>query len=134
MSRKFGRRTHDRISIPGATVCWRDMNQTSFPDETLPLSDISKFGVAFLTNTPPVVDSEISLRINFPRTPEIMELLGRVVYYVFRGPGLTYEYRVGVELKPFSTAEGDNSLQSQQIIEELEQIYGKKLEAQDIED
>jgi hypothetical protein len=131
---KSGRRAYERLSIPGATLCWRYMDQSSFPDETLPLSDISRFGVAFLTNTPPEEDSDISLRINFPKPPNPLELYGKVVYSIFRGPGLTYEYRVGVHLKPFSAAEGDNPLQSQEVIDELEQMYRKKLDTQDIED
>jgi len=131
---KSGRRAYERLSIPGATLSWRYMDQSSFPDETLPLSDISRFGVAFLANTPPQEDSDISLRINFPKPSKLLELYGKVVYSIFRGPGLTYEYRVGVHLKPFSAAEGDNPPEYQEVIEELEQMYGKKLDTQDIED
>jgi hypothetical protein len=131
---KSGRRAYERLSIPGVTLSWKYMDESSFPDETLPLSDISRFGVAFLTNTPPEEDSDISLRINFPKPPKLLELYCKVIYSIFRGPGLTYEYRVGVNLKPFSGAEGDNLPQSQEVIEELEQMYGKKLNTQDIED
>jgi hypothetical protein len=134
MNHKSGRREYERLSIPGTTLSWKYMDQSSFPDETLPLSDISRFGVAFLANTPPEEDSDISLRISLPKPPKHLELYGKVVYSILRGPGLTYEYRVGVHLKPFSAAEGDNPPQSQEVLEELEQMYGKKLDAQDIED
>ena len=132
--RKFGRRVHDRFSIPGATISWKPIDQDSFPEETLPLSDISKFGLSLLTNTPPQVNSVISLRINLPKEPPRLDLFGKVVYAIFRGPGLTYEYRVGVQLSPFSETEGDNSLEMQQKIQELEQMYGKRLDIVDIED
>jgi len=134
MSRKLGQREHERFSILGATVSWRNMDQTSFPAETWPLSDISSSGVSLLTNNPPDVDSDISLRINLPKKPEHIELYGRVIYSIFRGPGLTYEYRIGIQLNPFSTTEGDNSSQAREAIEKLERMYGKKLETQDIED
>ena len=127
-SRKFGRRVFDRFSIPGATISWRLPDQDSFPDERLPLSDISKFGLSLLANTPPEVNSNVALRVNLPKEPARVDLLGKVIYVVYRGPGLTYEYRVGVELKPFSENEGDNSPESQQAIEDLERMYGKKLD------
>ncbi|MBN2319888.1 MAG: PilZ domain-containing protein [Acidobacteria bacterium] len=133
-SRKFGRRTHDRFSIPGATVSWKPMDRDAFPEETLPLSDISRFGLSLLANTPPQVNSIIALRINLPREPEKFDLLGKVVYAIFRGPGLTYEYRVGIQLQPFSETEGDNPPELQQKIQELEQMYGKRFDQVDIED
>jgi len=135
IKRKFGRRTYDRFSIPGATVAWTYLGQDFVPDETLPLSDISMKGLSLLANNPPEVDSDISIRIHLPKEPGSLELAGKVIYSINRGPNLTFEYRVGVELKPFSKTEGDNSPQSQEIIEELEQMYGKRLEQQeDIED
>jgi hypothetical protein len=110
------------------------MTQDSFPDETMPLSDISRFGLSLLANTPPEVNSVVSLRIILPKQNESLDLIGKVVYAIFRGPGLTYEYRVGIELNPFSASEGDNPPELQQKIEELEQTYGKRLEMIDIED
>jgi len=134
IGKKFGRRVYDRFSIPGATVSWKNMDQDSFPDESLPLSDISRFGLSLLSNTPPEVNSDVSLRILLPKHSEILDLTGKVVYAIYRGPGLTYEYRVGIELKLFSENEGDNPPGVQQKIEELEQMYGKRLEMIDIED
>jgi hypothetical protein len=134
LGKKFGRRVYDRFSIPGATISWKRIDQDSFPDETMPLSDICRFGLSLLSNTPPEVNSVVSLRILLPKHSEILNLTGKVVYAIFRGPGLTYEYRVGIELKPFSENEGDNPPELRQKIEELEQMYGKKLEMIDIED
>lgn len=127
-SRKFGRRAHDRFSIPGSTITWKSVDQDAFSEETLPLSDISKFGLSLLANNPPEVNSTINLRINLPKQSESLELIGKVVYAIFRGPGLTYEYRVGIQLQPFSENKGDNPPELQQKIEELEQMYGKRLD------
>jgi len=134
IGRKFGRRSHDRFSIPGATISWSYIGKENSPDETMPLSDISRFGLSLLTNTPPEICSDVILKIDLPRKLGNLELFGSTVYSIFRGPGLTYEYRVGVALKPFSDAEGDNSLQAEEVIAKLEELYGKHMEEQDIED
>jgi hypothetical protein len=134
MGRKFGKRAYDRFSIPGATISWVYRGQSPFPEETTPLSDLSRNGFSFLTNAPPEVNSEIHILIVLPKYPGQLELFARIVYSVFRGPGLTYEYRVGAEMKPFSEDGEDNGLDSQRAIEELEDLYGKHLETQDIED
>jgi len=132
IGRKFGKRACERFSIPGATISWVYRGQGTFPEEDTPLSDISRNGLSFLTNDPPEVDSTIHARLQFPKDPGQLELFGRTVYSIFRGPGLTYEYRIGVELSPFSQEEKDNTLESQKVIEQLEETYGKRLETQDI--
>jgi Tfp pilus assembly protein PilZ len=134
IGRKFGRRSHDRFSVPGTTVAWSYADRESSHDETSPLSDLSEFGLAFLTNHPPEVEADVHLMVNLPKHPEQIVLHGRTIYVIPRGPGLTYEYRVGVQLRPFADNEGDNSPQVLEVIQELEQMYGKRLEEQDIED
>jgi Tfp pilus assembly protein PilZ len=123
-SRKLGRREYDRFIIPGASISWKLTGQESFPDRTSPLSDISKGGLSLLTNDPPSVGSEVSLLVSIPQKTETLELLGKVIYSVARGPRLTYKYRVGVALRPFDEPEG-NSLQALNQIEALDQIFGK---------
>ena len=133
MSRKFGRRAKNRFSIPGATVSWAYKEEEIPAEETTPLSDISLNGLSLLTNTPPQEGSDIFLRVNLPKQPGCVDFHARTIYSMFRGPGLTYEYRVGTQFKPFSDAEGDNAPQSKEILEELEQLYGKRMEVQDVE-
>jgi hypothetical protein len=125
MKRKLGKRAYDRFVIHGAFISWMSAEGKSFPDETWPLSDISTAGLSFLTNNAPIVGSEISLLIILPTTIESFELLGRVIYSISRGPGLTYGYRVGVKFKEFGESEGCNSLQSLNLIKTLEGTYGR---------
>jgi hypothetical protein len=80
------------------------------------------------------VEADVRLLVSLPKHPEQIELHGRTIYAIQRGPGLTYEFRVGIQLRPFSDNEGDNSPQILEVIQELEQMYGKRLEEQDIED
>ena len=124
--RKLGRRSYDRIIIPGAIVSWVLTGQKSFSDQTSPLSDITKGGLSFLTNDPPTVGSEITLRIFLPKKTGTFDLIGKVIYSRARGPRLTYGYRIGVELIPFTQTDGCNSLQSLSMIEALIRKYGKR--------
>jgi len=125
LGRKLGRRAFERLTIPGAVISWMLDGQESFPDARWPLSDISRAGLSFLTNEPPAIGSNISLRISLPQNNEILELQGDVVYCMARGPRLTYRYRVGVESKAFAQLEADNSPQLIKIIEASERKHGK---------
>jgi hypothetical protein len=126
IGRKFGQRDYSRLFIPGATVSWKSSGQDSLSEDKCPLSDISIGGLAFLTNNPPVVKSEIVLMLWVPQKTEAFELLGEVKYSVTRGPRLTYKYRVGVRFRPFDQADGCNSLEALDQIKELDRIFGER--------
>jgi hypothetical protein len=126
LGRKFEQRAGSRIFIPGATVSWKLSGQKSFPETRFPLSDISIGGLAFLTNNPPDVRSEITILISLPQQTDAFELLGEVKYSITRGPRLTYKYRVGVELRPFEQANGCNSPQVLDQVKALEKKFGKR--------
>jgi Tfp pilus assembly protein PilZ len=126
LGRKLGRRAFKRCTVPGAVVSWMLEGQESFPDLRWPLSDISRAGLSFLTNEPPAIGSDVSLQIFLPQSNEGLELHGRVVYCIPRGPRLTYRYRVGVESETLAQLEADNSPQLLKIIEASERKYGKR--------
>ncbi len=79
-----------------------------------------------MTNDPPTVGSDISLVVLLPNQTQTLELLGTVVYSIPRGPRLTYGYRVGVELKPFTQSDDGNSVESLDVIEALKRTYGRR--------
>jgi hypothetical protein len=126
LSRKLGRRAFKRFSIPGAVVFWIQGCQEPLPESGSPLSDISRGGLSFLSNEPPAIGSEISLRIVLPQNQETLELSGHVIYALLRGPRLTYRYRIGVDLKSFEPSQGGNSPDVLKTIEALERKYGKR--------
>jgi Tfp pilus assembly protein PilZ len=126
LGRRLGRRAHDRFTVPGAVVSWAPIWQKSIITETSPLSDISRGGLSLLTNGPTAVGSEITLRLFLPGKTGSFDLLGKVIYCNPRGPSLTYGYRIGVELMPFTQTVGYNSLQTLNTIEALERTYGKR--------
>jgi len=122
LGRKSRRRGYDRFNIPGAIVSWALTGQESLSAETSPLLDISRSGLALLTNNPPTVGSEINLRIALPPKGETFDVLGKVIYSIRWGRGLTYGHRVGIKFLPQS--DGYNSLQSLNMIEVLDRAYG----------
>jgi hypothetical protein len=126
LGRKFGQRTNDRIFIPGAAVAWKLSGQKSFPETRSPLSDISIGGLAFLTNNPPDVQSDILILVSLPQKADSFELRGEVKYALTRGPRLTYKYRVGVELRPFKKEDGCNPPQVLDQVKALDKKFGKR--------
>jgi hypothetical protein len=129
-SRKLGRREYGRFVIPGAAVSWKEAGHDTFPDQAVPLSDISRGGISLLTNNPPGVGADLSLLILLPKETGKIELLGKVIYSVARGPRLTYKYRVGVELRPFEKSDGCNTLEALTQIDVLEKKFGKRKKGQ----
>jgi hypothetical protein len=125
LGRNLGRRAHNRFSIPGAAISWAPSGQESSSEKTFPLSDIGRGGLSLLTNNPPNIGSEISIRVFLPPKKEKIDLVGKVIYAISRGPRLTYGYRVGVEFMPFEEKAGGNSPELVDVIERLERKYGR---------
>ncbi|MBZ5498252.1 MAG: PilZ domain-containing protein [Acidobacteriia bacterium] len=124
----IGGRGFVRFIVPGATVSYRSggfwQRRMDTPSEQrFPAVNISKGGIGFLTDTPPK-SIRVSLLLRYSEKDEPIQLEGKVVYAVARGPALSYRYRVGVEFNPFSAKKGDNSLESLRMLDRLEKTYG----------
>jgi hypothetical protein len=125
LGRKFGQRANGRLFIPGAAVAWKLAGQEAFSESRSPLSDLSTGGLAFLTNNPPDLGSEVTIRVTIPPKSESFELQGEVKYSEMRGAKLTFKYRIGVELHPFKEAEGCNNALVLDKLKALEKALGK---------
>ena len=116
-----------RFVVPGATISCKDRGFWHWkgfaPEERSPVVNISRTGLAFLTDSPPKTNRVILL-FSFSEKEEPISLEGRVVYSLPRGNGLAYRYRVGVEFSPFSARKGHNSLVSLGVLEYLEKTHG----------
>lgn len=125
---RLGRNIEDRESarfvVPGATVScktsgfWHLRNDFA-SEERLPVADISRHGMSFLTDNLPK-SSRISLLLKYSDREDVICLKGRVVCSLPRGNGHSYRYRVGVRFDPFSTKKGDNPVEALRILEKLE--------------
>jgi hypothetical protein len=125
---KSERRAFVRFTVPGAAASWKSYGQNFFSEADMPLADISRGGLAFFSNNPPLAESDIFIQVFLPHGKEYLELLGRVVYAVPHGPGLVYRYRVGVQVKAFLQTEFGNSSHSLRVIESYEGKYAKRKE------
>jgi hypothetical protein len=123
---KHNQRAFTRFTVPGATVSWMPNGQNKYSEANMPLSDISKGGLSFLTNEPPEVEADIYIRISLHQGSAPIELIGRVVYASPFGPGLIYKYRIGVEMKKHVQSKDGNGVTSSQVIEAFECKYGQK--------
>lgn len=116
-----------RFIVPGATISckrsgfWHLWNDYA-PEERLPVVDISKHGISFLTDNPPRW-SRVSLILRYSDCEKVICLEGRVVYSLPRSIGHSYRYRVGVCFDSFSTNKNDNPLGCLKILEELGKGY-----------
>jgi hypothetical protein len=126
--RRNERRAFLRFAVPGAAVSSKSDGQNSFSEADMPLADISRGGLAFLSNNPPAVESDIFIQIFLPQGKEYLALLGRVVYSIPHGAGLIYGYRIGVQVKAFLQTEPGSSSDSLKAIESYEWKYAKRNE------
>jgi hypothetical protein len=126
LGRKLGRRVQNRFAIAGATISWIMAGQEHFSDETMPLSDIGRGGLSFLSNKPPAIGSDLALRIYLPKKSEALDVYGKVVYSISRGPRLTYSHRVGVEFAVPGQSDRSNSDQTTNTVAALERTYGRR--------
>jgi hypothetical protein len=116
-----------RFVVPGATISckksgfWHPKNDFA-SDEKLPVADIGKHGMSFLTDNIPRL-SRISLLLQYSDHEDVICLKGRVVYSLPRGIGHSYRYRVGVRFDSFSTKKNDNSIEALRILERLEKDH-----------
>jgi hypothetical protein len=119
-------RARHRFIIPKAAVRYRMSGfwhkESEFSSQC-PLVDISRKGLAFLSDQLAAVNRRISLILKFPGE-EALQLEGRVVYAIATGI-IGYRYRMGVEFLPFADKRGCNTLTSFDILVRLEEIHAR---------
>jgi hypothetical protein len=125
------RRKCERFVVPGATVSYKKRGlwgrQTSFPEDTFPLVDLSKGGLAFLSNRSLKKGHRVSLLLYFSESEneDPIHLTGIVVSSILT-MGIINQYRVGIQFKPFGIKRGFNTPESLKKLEELERTYLSK--------
>jgi hypothetical protein len=123
------RRKCERFVVPGASISYKTRGlwrlQTSFPEDTFPLVDLSKGGLAFLSNMSLKKGHKVSLLLYFSENEDPIPLKGIVVSSILT-MGIINQYRVGIQFKPFGIKRGFNTPESLKKLEELERIYLSK--------
>ena len=121
------RRACRRFVILGATVVVQVRglleSQKPVPDDVYPVVDLSKGGICFFSDRAPKEDKEVTLLLNFSEHGGPLLLEGKVIY-ISVNKGISYQYRVGVQFKPFGNRDGYNPVDRLTKLEELEKTYG----------
>jgi len=114
-------RSERRVTIPGATVSYllrgRRIRKSEFSN-SYPLYDVSRGGMAFLSDYPLRPGRILSLLIDCAEISKSLRLAGVVVYAVAENIE-GHQYRLGVRFKPFEAKRDCNPPESMQILSQL---------------
>jgi hypothetical protein len=114
-----------RFVIPGATICYRvhgpGICKHDF-SRPYPVANLSRSGLAFLTDRPPRARRRVSLLLKFSATEAELRLEGRVVYTQISRQ-TSYPYRAGIKLLPFAAQMDCNARDVLWVLEKSEQNY-----------
>ncbi len=114
-------RAEPRRIIPGATVSYLLQSngiQESASPTYYPISDLSKGGLAFLSDLPLQPGERVSLSLNCIQRKDELCLEGYIVY-TLAVEIAGYQYRVGVRFVPFDEREGFNPPETLDALTEL---------------
>jgi len=105
------RRVHKRISIPGATVTYKEgkfyFSKEIYIEEFLPVVEISRGGIRFLCRKLFTNAQKISLKISIPEEELPLLLVGRV-RWTSSAATMSYKYQIGIQFSPYGKRKGQN--------------------------
>jgi AraC-like DNA-binding protein len=124
------RRACLRFVVPGATICYLvhgSKTRRGVFSAPCPVVNLSKSGLAFLTDHPPRAGRRVSLHLRSPATGTELSLEGTVVYARISSQ-TSYRYRAGITFRPFADKVGCNTRDALMLIVGLEQAFVSKSE------
>ena len=105
------RRAHKRISIPGATLTYKEgkffFSKEIYVEEFLPVVEISRGGIRFLCRKLFTNAQKISLKISIPEEELPLLLVGRV-RWTSSAATMSYKYQIGIQFSPYGKRKGQN--------------------------
>jgi hypothetical protein len=123
------RRACERFIIPGAIVNYRKegfLIPSKYIAEPLPVIDLSRGGVRFLSNFFLKVNTNVKLKIIVPDARVPVVLKGRV-RWISTNPEKSYKYQIGIQFAAYGKKRGDNDHEVFQKIISLETKFLKKI-------
>jgi hypothetical protein len=114
-------RAEPRRTIPGATVTYSlhgNGIRKSGSSASYPIFDLSRGGMAFLSDRPLKPGRRISLFLRCLETKDVTRVEGDVVYSLVVDIA-GYQYRTGVRFVPFDAKEGCNSPETLDVLAKL---------------
>jgi hypothetical protein len=101
-----------RFRIPGATTAYKKEKSLfhrnpDYGGEFLPILDISRGGIRFLSNENITLDTKLHLRIQVPGDQGPLKIEG-VVRWAAPNAGQSFKYQIGVQFYPYGEKKGMN--------------------------
>ncbi len=98
------KRSCARFRIPGATIAFRRgkglFKKSAYASEFLPMLDISRGGIRFLSQTILDLDTRVHLSVQVPGDPSALKMDG-IVRWFASNPGQSYKFQLGVQFLPY---------------------------------
>jgi Tfp pilus assembly protein PilZ len=106
------KRTCARFRIPGATVAYRRdkslfKRSSEYGGEFLPMLDISRGGIRFLSAEAVPLDTHLHLSIQVPGDPSPLKMDG-IVRWSAPNIGQSFKHQIGVQFSPYGDKKGMN--------------------------
>ena len=106
------KRTCARFRIPGATVAYKKekgffRRQADYGGEFLPMLDISRGGIRFLSDENVSLDTKVHLRVQVPGDTSPLKIEGTVRWSA-PNVGQSFRYQIGVQFTPYGEKKGMN--------------------------
>ena len=105
------RRAHKRISIPGATLTYKEgkffFSKEIYVEEFLPVVEISRGGIRILCQKLFTTAQKISLKVSIPEEESPLLLVGRV-RWTSSAATMSYKYQIGIQFSPYGKRKGQN--------------------------
>jgi len=106
------KRSCARFRIPGATAAYKKdkglfKRSSEYSAEFLPVLDISRGGIRFLSNENVPMDTKLHLSIQVPGDPSPLGIEG-TVRWAAPNVGHSFRYQVGVQFFPYGEKKGMN--------------------------
>jgi Tfp pilus assembly protein PilZ len=116
-----------RFRIPGATVAFKKekallRKNPKYSEEFLPVLDLSRGGIRFLSLEEIPLDSRVHLRIQIPGDQNQI-LIDGTVRWLAPNTGTSYKHQIGVQFSPYGEKKGMNYPGTLVKIIALEQKY-----------
>ncbi|MCX6560358.1 MAG: PilZ domain-containing protein [Candidatus Aminicenantes bacterium] len=106
------KRTCARFRIPGATIAFKRekslfKRNSEYGGEFLPMLDISRGGIRFLSTENLPLDTRLHLSIQVPGDPSPLKMDG-LVRWAAPNIGQSFKYQLGVQFAPYGDKKGMN--------------------------
>ena len=123
---KIKRRECERFEIPNATLTYKVeksfFTDSEFTHDMLPIYDISRGGIRFLSQIQLKMNTPVLLKIFPPNDENPLIFKGKVTWFTHH-PGKSYDYQVGIQFSPYGDKKGLNPPECLSKLKGLEKRY-----------